>query len=52
MCHNPAILFRVEKRGFVREGYKADLVLVDLNADWTVSKDNICTNADGVHWKE
>jgi dihydroorotase len=41
MCHNPAILFRVEKRGFVREGYKADLVLVDLNADWTVSKDNL-----------
>ncbi len=41
MSHNPAILFRVEKRGFVKEGYKADLVLVDLNADWTVSKDNL-----------
>ena len=41
MCHNPAILFRIEKRGFVREGYKADLVLVDLNQEWTVEKDNI-----------
>lgn len=41
MCHNPAILFRIEKRGFVREGYKADLVLVDLNENWTVAKENI-----------
>lgn len=41
MAHNPAILFRIEKRGFIREGYKADLVLVDLNADWIVEKDTI-----------
>lgn len=41
MCHNPAILFRIEKRGFVKEGYKADLVLADLNKKWTVAKDNI-----------
>ncbi len=41
MCHNPAILFRIEKRGFVREGYKADLVLADLNTSWTVDKGNI-----------
>ncbi len=41
MCHNPAILFRIEKRGFIREGYKADLVLVDLDKKWTVEKDNI-----------
>ncbi len=41
MCHNPAILFQVEKRGYIREGYKADLVLVDLNAPWTVQKENI-----------
>lgn len=40
-CHNPAKLFQVEKRGFIKEGYKADLVLVDLNAPWTVQKDNI-----------
>lgn len=41
MAHNPAILFRIRKRGFIREGYKADLVLVDLNEDWTVTKENI-----------
>lgn len=41
MCHNPAILFQIEKRGFIREGYFADLVLVDLNNPWTVKKDNI-----------
>lgn len=41
MCHNPAILFQVEKRGYIREGYKADMVLVDLNAPWTVQKENI-----------
>ena len=41
MCHNPAILFEIEKRGYIKEGYKADLVLVDLNAPWTVQKDNI-----------
>jgi dihydroorotase len=41
MCHNPAILFQVEKRGFIKEGYFADLVLVDLNNPWTVNKDNI-----------
>ena len=41
MCHNPAILFNIEKRGFIRKGYYADLVLVDLNSPWTVNKDNI-----------
>ena len=41
MCHNPAILFQIEKRGFIKEGYKADLVLVDLNESYTVSKANI-----------
>jgi len=41
MCHNPAILFDVEKRGFVREGYFADLVEVDMGASWKVSKANI-----------
>jgi len=41
MCHNPAILFQVEKRGFIKEGYKADLVLVDINDPWTVQKENI-----------
>lgn len=41
MCHNPAVLFEIEKRGFIKEGYKADLVLVDLNEKYTVSKENI-----------
>ena len=41
MCHNPAILFQIEKRGFIKEGFKADLVLVDLNEKYTVSKENI-----------
>ena len=40
-AHNPAILFEIEDRGYIREGYKADLVLVDANAPWTVSKENI-----------
>ena len=41
MCHNPAILFRVEERGFIREGYHADLVLVEPNRPWSVSRDNV-----------
>lgn len=41
MCHNPAILFRVRERGFIREGYYADLTLVDPNDPWQVSQDNI-----------
>lgn len=41
MCHSPAIAFQVSRRGFVREGYFADLAIVDLNRPWTVSSDNI-----------
>lgn len=41
MCHNPAICFQIEKRGFVKEGYFADLVLVDLEKPWEVTKENI-----------
>ena len=41
MCHAPAELFDVKERGFIREGYWADLVLVDLDKKETVSKDNI-----------
>lgn len=41
MCHHPAILFQVSRRGFIREGYHADLVLVDLNSSWKVEKENI-----------
>jgi dihydroorotase len=41
MCHNPAILFQVKDRGYIKEGYFADLVLVDLNSPWTVKSENI-----------
>jgi len=41
MSHNVSTLFRIQDRGFIREGYWADLVLVDLNSSWTVSKENI-----------
>lgn len=41
MCHNPASLYKMTNRGFVREGYYADLVLVDLETEWRVSKENI-----------
>lgn len=52
MCYNPAILYRIKSRGFIREGYFADLVLVDLDASYTVSSNNIFINVDGRHWKE
>jgi dihydroorotase len=41
MSHNPAIAFQVMKRGFIREGYYADLVLVDLDEPWRVGAENI-----------
>ncbi len=41
MCHNPAKLFEIKDRGFIREGYHADLVIVDLNDPWIVKKDTI-----------
>ncbi len=41
MAHAPAILFRIEDRGFIREGYHADLVIVDPNKRYEVNKDNI-----------
>lgn len=40
-CHNVAILFEIDRRGYIREGFYADLVLVDLNQNYTVSKSNI-----------
>lgn len=40
-CHNPAKIFQIEKRGFIREGFYADLVLVDTNLPQTVHKENI-----------
>jgi dihydroorotase len=41
IAHNPAILFEIKDRGYIREGYKADLVLINPNAPWTVTKENI-----------
>ncbi|MDO5607762.1 MAG: dihydroorotase [Capnocytophaga sp.] len=41
MCHNPAVLFAVKERGFLREGYHADIVIVDTDRAWTVAKENI-----------
>jgi dihydroorotase len=41
MCHAPADLFRINRRGYIREGYFADLVLVDPRHKWTVSPDNL-----------
>ena len=41
MCHNPAILFQIKNRGFIRTGYHADLVIFNLNKPWTVNKKNI-----------
>lgn len=41
MCHAPADLFRIENRGYIREGYFADLVLIDPNQSWVVSPENI-----------
>ncbi len=41
MSHAPAQLFRLKDRGYIREGYYADLVLVDPNANWTISQDNL-----------
>ncbi len=41
MCHSPAKLFQISKRGFIKEGYFADLAIVDLNNNWLVEKSNI-----------
>lgn len=41
MAHAPAVCFNIKDRGYIREGYWADLVLVDLNKSYTVSKDNV-----------
>jgi len=40
MCHTPAEIFQVKDRGFIREGYYADLTIVDLNSPWTVNDED------------
>lgn len=52
MCHNPAILFQIEKRGYIKEGYFADIVIVDDNNPWEVKKRMCCINVSGLHLKE
>jgi dihydroorotase len=41
MCHNVSLIYRVKDRGFIREGYFADLVLIDMNKSWEVTPNNI-----------
>ncbi|AOW09051.1 dihydroorotase [Flavobacterium gilvum] len=41
MCHNPAKIFKIEKRGFIKEGYYADLVIINAGLPWSVKKENI-----------
>lgn len=41
MAHNPAKLFKIEKRGFIKEGFYADVVIVDAGLPWSVKKENI-----------
>ena len=41
MCHNPSICFKIEKRGFIRENYFADIVLVDINSSYEVKKEDL-----------
>lgn len=41
MCHNPASLFKIEKRGFIKVGYYADLAIVNAGLPWSVKKENI-----------
>ena len=41
MCHAPAEMFKIEKRGYIRSGYYADLVLLDPNSSWMVNTENI-----------
>ena len=41
MCHNPAKIFKIENRGFIKVGYYADLVIVNPGLPWSVKKENI-----------
>ena len=43
MCHHPAVLYQIDRRGFIREGYHADLVLVDTNTDHVISDQEECS---------
>lgn len=47
MCHNPAVLYQIDRRGFIREGYHADLAIVDMNDKHLISTANEYTKC---HW--
>jgi dihydroorotase len=56
MCHNPAKLFKIENRGFIKEGYFADIVLVNPHMPWNVKKENILSKCgwspfEGINFK-
>ncbi len=56
MCHNPAKIFKIEKRGFIKKGYYADLVIVNTSLPWSVKKENIIAKCgwspfDGYNFK-
>ncbi|NNK77025.1 MAG: dihydroorotase [Maribacter sp.] len=52
MCHNPAKLFQINNRGFVKEGFFADLAVVNLNDSWKVSNENIAYKCGWSPFKE
>ena len=41
MCHNPSICFQIKERGFIKEGFFADLVILDLENPWKVTKESL-----------
>jgi dihydroorotase len=51
MSHAVADCFQIKDRGYIREGYFADLVLIDMKQQTKVSKKMFYINADGVRWK-
>ena len=56
MCHNPAKIFKIENRGFIKEGYFADLVIVNPHMPWNVKKENIIAKCgwspfEGINFK-
>jgi len=52
MCHAPAEIFHISKRGFIRKGYWADLVLIDLNSAWKVNNSNILSKCGWSPFKD
>lgn len=52
MCHNPAKIFKIENRGFIKEGYFADLVIVNPSMPWNVKKENILSKCEWSPFEE